>query len=356
MTKNELQNIVRSGTIVDKANLAETLGALYLGPDGAPNDRELALFFDIVRYIIHDVETRVRRALSERMAERKDIPHDLILTLAKDVIEVASPVLIQSPVLQDGDLIDLVLERTTDYRQAIAGRYSLSEAVSQSIVSTSDIAAISTLLKNENAFVGAPAFARLIDESTTETDYQELLIARHDLPEDLANQLYQMISEALRNDMPETLPGTMGPLDYSIADAVERAIREDPDYQAPAFNTPDAKISDLPAALVHALETEDILRFEDLFQQATELTASDTARAIYDMGTEGLAIACKAIGMDAVAFGKVFCRLRGRRPFTAFRKSPQFAKGTAFFDSLDKNYALRLLDEWRSSMGESSPA
>lgn len=349
MTKHELQEIVETGSVKDKARLADTLGELLLGQEKNPGTRELSLFFDIVRSIINDVEMHVRRKLSERLAGRTDPPHDLIVMLANDIIEVSFPVLAKSTVLQDDDLIALVAERTTEYRQAIAGRAAVPESVSRAIVSTGDVSAVFTLLRNEGAAIDPNTLSALVDASSSETGYQELLVSRHDLPEALAGRLYDQVSDALRGYITETFPGIDGGLDDTMPDAVERALAEDRRNNSPHATSSEREEAQLPAALIHALEADDILLFEDLFQQLSGLSPPDAARALYDLGVEGLAITCKAIDLDRTAFGKVFCHLRGRRPFTAFKASAQYDKGMAYFDNVETANAKRILGEWQAS-------
>ena len=55
-----------------------------------------------------DVELAVRRSLSESLRSARHLPHDVALRLASDVEAVALPILANSPVLTDADLIDLV--------------------------------------------------------------------------------------------------------------------------------------------------------------------------------------------------------------------------------------------------------
>jgi uncharacterized protein (DUF2336 family) len=348
MSKRELEQIVENGSVTDKTRLVDTLGALYLAQDRNSSARERDLFFDIVRHVIHDVEMQVRGKLAAQLADKSDAPHDLIVMLANDVIEVAFPVLTNSPVLRDEDLVRLVLEKTTEYRGAIAGRAALHLSVSQTIVSTGDVSAISTLLRNEGADIDADTLGALVDASVVETEFQELLISRHDLPEALANRLYDQVSDALREYISEVFPGVGDGLDIAVSDAVERALEEDRHSGPPDFTALDWSESQLPAALVHALETEDILRFEDLFQKLTGLGASAVARALYDLGAEGLAIACKAVDLDRDTFGKIFCHLRGKRPFAAFRDTTEFADGMYFFDGTKRENARRILEEWRT--------
>ena len=47
MSKHDLQNIAASGSVADKAQLVDALGALYLVPDDVANPRERTLMFEI---------------------------------------------------------------------------------------------------------------------------------------------------------------------------------------------------------------------------------------------------------------------------------------------------------------------
>ncbi len=343
MSKLELQRIVEAGAVTDKARLADALGALYLSGDKVHAAGELSLFYDIVRHIIHDVEMQVRRKLSTQMAERIDAPHDLIVMLADDEIEVAYPVLSRSLILKDTDLIRLIGERTTEYRVAIAGRQTVSAVVSKSLVATEDDAAISALLDNNGASFDTGTMTRLVEESMVKTEYQELLISRRDLPETLANRMYDGVSEALRGYIAEAFPAVGIGLDDAVSNAVDLAMEENLlGAGEPGWEEPPSE-----EALLRALEKDDIAGFEDSFRKLTGLSPAATARAIYDMGIEGLAIACRAAGLERDAFGEIFCHLRGRRPFGVFRNSAPYLEGMAVFDETDTEEVAKILESWR---------
>src|SRR5690349_7847854 len=74
----------------------------------ALTEAELAIAQDIVRTMAKDVELAVRRALSQSLRSARHLPHDVAVRLAEDVEAVALPILAESPVLTDADLIALV--------------------------------------------------------------------------------------------------------------------------------------------------------------------------------------------------------------------------------------------------------
>lgn len=341
MSKHDLQNIAASGSVADKAQLVDALGALYLVPDDVANPRERTLMFEILRHVIHDVEMQVRRKLALQLADKSDPPHDLILMLANDVIEVAFSILKGSPILTDEDLLAIIIERASEYRDAIAGREIVSEPVCESIVATGDGSAVATLLNNTDARFAAETLGKIVDLTASEPDYQELMISRKDLPGSIASRLYEQVSDVLRAYLVETHTAVASELDVALSDAVERALEEDQESAPAHIGAPDWADAQLPIAMVHALEKDDFLHFEDLFQRLTDLAPSQVSRALYDLGMEGLAIACKAVELDRDIFGKIFCRLHGQRPLTRFRESAKFASGMAYYDALQQENAKK---------------
>ena len=123
-----LFRLARQKSAESRSVLAATISDLFSEDKGALSERERAMMFDILHKIIHDVEMTVRRRLSEKMADYRDVPRHLISILANDTIEVAYPILSRSLVLQDRDLIEIIQQRTREHQMAIATRPSRSRA------------------------------------------------------------------------------------------------------------------------------------------------------------------------------------------------------------------------------------
>ncbi len=91
----------------------------------------------------------------------------------------------------------------------------------------------------------------------------------------------------------------------------------------------------------------DIYRFEEMFIALSRLSAASVTRLLYDSGSEALAIAFKALGIERPAFSEIYCYLRGSRPYEAFIQSPSHEKAMAHFDRVDRKSADQVLDTWR---------
>jgi uncharacterized protein (DUF2336 family) len=144
MSRVETQHLfelARDKTIVGRQQLTATVTDLFFAKGAALTDRERTLMTDILRQLIEDVESSVRRSLAERLAHQKDAPRDLVLALANDEIAVANAILLHSEVLRDEELIEIIHHRTLEHQLAISMRKSISEQVCDALVETGDVAA-----------------------------------------------------------------------------------------------------------------------------------------------------------------------------------------------------------------------
>src|ERR1700728_418383 len=146
-----LFELARDKTVAGRRALVATIGDLFFAQNDVLSDREKALMTEILRQLIHDLEITVRRALADRLAEQPTAPPDLVRALANDAIEVAHPLLVNSQVLQDLELVEIIRNRTLEHQLAIAIRKSLSEQVAEALVETDNVDVIKTLLENHQA-------------------------------------------------------------------------------------------------------------------------------------------------------------------------------------------------------------
>ena len=150
-----LYGLARDNSVAGRMALAETISDLFLQRGCTLTERERTLMFSILHQMIHDAEMSVRRVVSAQLAERDDAPRDLVQRLANDEIEVAYPILTNSTVLHDTDLIEVIQQRTLEHQMAIAIRQSVSKAASGALVQTGHKDVITTLLEHSNANISA---------------------------------------------------------------------------------------------------------------------------------------------------------------------------------------------------------
>ncbi len=162
------------------------------------SEKERRLAEDIFRVMVRDAEIRVRQALSRQLKENPLVPHDVAIALARDVADVAVPMLQYSDVLSDEDLIEIVKSQSSDKRQAVARRPHVSASVAGALVESRDTDAVATLVANEGADLTEPLLQRLVDEFAASDTVGEPLAARRNLPVTVAERLMARVSENIR--------------------------------------------------------------------------------------------------------------------------------------------------------------
>ena len=358
---NDLIAAARGHSRESRSLLAQRINEICLMSGRQLSPREAALLFDILEKLILEVELSVRKQLSSTLSEREDTPRDLARMLANDVIDVAYPMLVKSKVLEDGDLIQVILDKATEHQVAITKRDTVSEQVSDSLIGTGNKPVVRALLQNEGARIEPEALSDLVEQAMDDPDLQEPLVRRKDLPEDLAMRMYNWVGEALRKHIEERFHDEALPnwteADDAVSTAVREALREDifagelagDGDDDPAFHSGNTDYRPHPRTLVKALKDGDIYRFEELFRDLTDLNAGSVAKVLYDSGPEAIAIACKATGVDREVFAEILALLQGGGNPANFRQQPAFLKTMDYFDRIDRQGASRVLTTWRSA-------
>ena len=104
---DELQATLTHGTVARRVEALRRVTDLFLGGAVDYSDEQVALFDDVFKCLIDHMEVSARALLANRLARIDNAPRETIRTLAfDDVIEVAGPVLSNSPSLNDDMLIE----------------------------------------------------------------------------------------------------------------------------------------------------------------------------------------------------------------------------------------------------------
>ena len=299
---------------------------------------ERALAADLVLEIIKGAAHGVRQQLSERVARDPQAPKSLILSLARDEIAVAFPVLIESPVLQDADLLEVLRNSPPEYRLGTLQREALSETVASAAVDSRDPQVMRWLVQNPGAKITPAAMAKLVDASRAETELQEPLINRTDLSPELATKMHAFLPDELRQQLvalhklapplpePERVAEAVSPASDARALAVAQELRG-----SGALNV------DL---LVKAIRAGKVAEFEAMFARFGRISLAASRQILSSPTGEALAVALKAHGIAKGTFATIFILTRKARDPGA-DLSTALARATDTFDRLTAADAKR---------------
>ncbi len=180
-----------------RAEVAGKLAQEIDSPRLTENEHQLAQ--EIIRLMAKDVEVIVRQALAQSLRHAVRLPHDVALKLAKDVEQVALPILENSSVLTDSDLIEIVNEGSPSKQEAIAGRPNVSTQVSEAIVSLASEKAVELLMGNITAQISEQSMDKAIDRFHESERVKEAIVKRPILSVTMAERLAAAVSDRLRD-------------------------------------------------------------------------------------------------------------------------------------------------------------
>jgi uncharacterized protein (DUF2336 family) len=345
----QLFALARDKSAEGREALIATVGDLFVAEGDALNDCERALMSDILRNLVNEVEITVRRRLAEQLSQRSDAPHDVVLSLANDNIEVAYPILLRSKVLQDLELVEIVHHRTLEYQLAIAMRESVSETVSDALVAAGEVDVIKTLLENTGAAISQSTLEYLAEESKRVDLYQNPLLSRPDFGRELAQKMYWWVSAALREHILAHFDIAVTEVDDAIERTVNSLAADDRTERSKSevFDQLAAQGNITPQLLVQTLRRGEIAFFETLFAKTIGIRLTLIRRLLFERGGEGLAIACKAVKIDVASFASIYVLSRKARPYEPPPERGEVTRLLKFYHEMNQQAAEALLGKWR---------
>jgi uncharacterized protein (DUF2336 family) len=341
--------LAREKTQAGREQLFSSVAQLFELSGSRLSDRERALMRDILRRLSHEVEMSIRQKLAERLANTPSAPRDLVVLLANDRIEVAHPLLVQSSALEEPDLIEIVHARSVQHSLAIAVRSDIKAALSDALIATGNEDVIVALLNNNDAVLSSAAMDHLVAESERVDRYQQPLLRRGDLPPELARKMYAWVSESLRSYIVQTFDMDAAQLDAMLGGARDQALGE-----AVTSGDPSQRLVDKlhaagelgPSFLLKTLTKGEIALFELAFAKLTGLTPALMRRIIYEPTGEGLAMACKSVGIDRSVFTTMLRLTRKAKEQSDALTPEQMARIQDMFDTLSRMGADLVLRHW----------
>ncbi|HWA89582.1 MAG TPA: DUF2336 domain-containing protein [Rhizomicrobium sp.] len=333
------------GTTREEIFLA--VASLYRIQGSYLNDRERALMQDILRMLARDVEMAIRIALAERLADDATAPHDLILLLADDRIEVARPLILRSPLLTEAELIKMIAESGTAHHEAVASRAHIGEPVSEALVQLDAEPVLTALVRNVTARISTAAFETLVEKSKQISSLQDPLAHRKDLPPELATRMCDWVSDALKSFITRNYTVAPESLDKALDGAGQVVKREPQAPRSPPAESAQKLIDKLASSgqlkagfLLRVLHQGQIDLFDLAFARLLGVPLTDARRKLYEQGPKPVALACRAVGIDRCVFATVFNLSRQARAMRPVLSQAELTEVQGVFASFSKSGAL----------------
>jgi uncharacterized protein (DUF2336 family) len=292
LTSLDVQRLLQDPSAAARASMADKITRGYVPSQMSASERALAE--DIFRLMMRDAEVRVRKALSEGLKQNPDVPREIAMALAKDVEQVAEPMIEFSSVLSDTDLMEIVRTSSARKQTAVARRESLSAEVSHVIATEGEVTAVAALMENDTAKLLAESMTAALDRFGNDARVNGAMARRQQLPVAVAERLVALVSANFREHLV-----THHELPVDLATDLVLQARE----RATVGLAQDASREDVPtlverlhrnrrltpSLVLRALCTGELDFFECAMAKMAGIPVVNAYRLIHDEGGLGLA-------------------------------------------------------------------
>lgn len=198
LSYDDVRRLLEDPSGAARAVMADKVAVHFRG--GGLSDAEREIAEDIIRMMVRDAEVRVREALARTLNDAPDLPGEVAAALARDGRDaVALPVIRNSPVLSDDDLIEIVRTQTLPRQVAVASRRSVSEPVSDAVAEHGHVDAVVALVSNEGAAIAEATYGKIVDRHGGTERLHSPLVRRRSLPVAIAEKILTRVSEELQD-------------------------------------------------------------------------------------------------------------------------------------------------------------
>lgn len=270
------------------------------------------LIFEMLDIFTKDSAVLVRMCLAEAMRVSPVLPLEFARRMATDHIDIATPILRDSPVLDDATITEIIETKPEAYALAIADRKPLSVPLTNLLIEhkgTKRVAA--RLLDNEDAELSEDALLNFHAWGKSDPDIAARLQKRPNLPFSFINQTVIELTDRIQwrslgnrimtkseaTQLQDRFDGKTGPRCSSTSGRfhrLKRALLED--FEKGLLD---------PPMLLAFLHQRDIDRLECGFAVMTELDLQSVRRLLHGSDRRGLIALCLKAGFrnaDYLAF------------------------------------------------------
>ena len=355
---DEVELAVRNGSPQKCSDTVGRVTALFLASAERYDEAQIALFGDVFERLINTIELRAladigaRIALAELSSQLAPLPQgpaSVIGRLARhDEIDVARPVLMESPKLTNDDLVEIARSRGEKHLIAIAGRWWLQEIVTDALLARRFPSVSRRLVDNPGAKISPAGFAMIVAQAAGDPELAVATGVRADLPKELRTRLLHSATDAVRTRLlsraPPYLFEEIRAAVTAASGGTERELSRERDFAA-------------ARQLIAQLRKDDALSEATLLRVARQKRYEETVAALaalaqtgveivrplmQSLNSDGILVPCKVAGLRWETVGAVLdCRFS-----TGVMAESERVKLKSPYGELTTENALRLLKLW----------
>lgn len=302
---DQLEEAIAGKSVSRRADVLRRVTDLFVLGSGKFSEVQVELFGDVMSRLVQDIEIGVRVTFGNRISKLSDAPRGVIRGLAFDgAIEVAGPVLRDSPQLNDATLVECSRTMSQGHLRAIAGRAVVTEPVTDVLIDRGDTAVIASLVDNRGARFSGDGIGALVTKTLTDSDIAMAVWSRPDIPRQALLTLFVQASAAVRKRLEAADPRKAEQIRTAVrnaTDAIQSTARKGSQEHNQALadvGLLNAKGKLNEAALLGFAKDGSFDRIAVALSIMCNLPIELVERALVDKQSEQLLLFARAIGLS----------------------------------------------------------
>lgn len=337
-----------------RLQLAAMLADIFMAQDVTLSLREEEMVNELLDHLLNSQSATVRRALLNKFVNVARMPRKIAREAANDDdLSVARDVLINCENLTDEDLIEVIHVKGATHAEAVAQRRKINEAVADALITTGDLKVMQIVAENLGARLSSKAINALARSARFTAELRRPIMQRPELTPDVAINLYWWVSQELRRAVLKQFNIPAAQINAALAATIEdlltqHKMEKNDDH---VMHQIADWLAERQAISVRILP--QILRlghfrlFNILLSRLSHLNVPLIDLIVNETGGRGLAVVCRAIGIDKNDFVSIFLISRGARPGEQIVHPRELSFALAAFDRMTTNLAQDLLMMWK---------
>jgi uncharacterized protein (DUF2336 family) len=304
-----LLDLAKEGSSEKRRELLRQITDVFLADPPERSERETQLFDDIVVAVAADLETQVRVELAKKVAVSNVVVNRTARRLALDVIEVARPVIEHSKSLTEGDILDVIQQKSQDHMLAVTKRPDIGETVSSALVAKGEDRVVASLLQNATARMDRKTFEAVAGRAQISPVLHAPFVRNQHVPLDLLNTVYLKVEGSLRREIMRKFHG-VSPAELEAALEASRnhlssaygALPGDYQTAKEHVDAIEKRGALKPPVLVQLLRENRRTGFYIAFATLVDIEFDLTRRLVEAKDIDALAMLCRGAGFDRGLF------------------------------------------------------
>lgn len=342
-----------------RLELAGMLTDVFMNQDNQLSLREQELINELIDQLLITANRTpaLRTLLVEKFADKVRMPRKIALSLVTLDIDVAKDILIENQTMTDNDLVVVVATQGKDHAAAIANRARISEAVADALITTGDVRVMQIVAENMGASLSDKAIIALADSARFTAALREPIMKRPEMTPYAAARLYWWVSQDLRRYAMKRFGLGTSQIDAALARTIEELL---------SYHELDKANDHIMQQVASWLEERDVLTtrilpqvlrlghfrlFNMMLARLTNLDLSLIDSIVAETGGRGLAVVCRALGIDKAGFVSFFLLSRAGREGDHVVHPRELSFALSAYDKLSVNLAYDLLRSWQQNPG-----